>query len=65
MGGIFIYKRYNARTDSNISMHFENPRAAYDAARVKMSKLNEITIRPQKRFNGENSVSYNPIYALC
>lgn len=47
MGGLYGYKRYNERRAPTISMLFENPRAAFDAARVKMCKLNEIVIKPQ------------------
>lgn len=44
MGGLFIYKRFYAKGNMNISMHFENPRSTMEAARVKMCKLNEIMI---------------------
>lgn len=47
MGGIFVYKRYQMKKNLNIRIHFENPRAAFDAARVKVSQLNEIFINRQ------------------
>lgn len=44
MGGLFIFKRFYSKPNLDISMHFERPRAAMGAARVKMGKLNEIMI---------------------
>lgn len=51
MGGLFIYKRFYAKSDCSIRMHFENPRTAMEAARVKMCKLNEIMINRQNNNN--------------
>ncbi|XP_031628154.1 putative vitellogenin receptor isoform X2 [Contarinia nasturtii] len=53
MGALFIYKRLYGKQNINISMHFENSRSAIDAARVKMSKLNEIMIH--RRGNKNNN----------
>lgn len=44
MGGLFAFKRFYAKQNPNISMHFQNSRSAMEAARVKMSKFNEIRI---------------------
>lgn len=59
MGGLFIFKRFYAKPNSTIRMHFENPRTAMEAARVKMSKLNEIMISRQNNNNNNNSNSHN------
>lgn len=59
MGGLFVYKRFYAKPNVNIGMHFENPRSAasMEAARVKMCKLNEIMIT--RNINNNNNNIYN------
>lgn len=44
MGGLFAFKRFYVKRNPNISMHFQNSRSAMEAARVKMSKFNEIRV---------------------
>lgn len=55
MGGLFVYKRFYAKPDFNMSIHFENTRSAMEAARVKMGKLNEIMINRNNNNNNNRS----------
>lgn len=55
MGGLFVYRRFYGKPNCNISMHFENPRSAMEAARVRMCKLNEIMIHRNNNNNNNTS----------
>lgn len=50
MGGFFIYKRKFANNDVNISMHFQNPKTVYDAAKLRISRMPEM-VRNSSRLN--------------
>lgn len=50
MGGIFIYKRKCPQTDCNISMHFQNPKTAFDAAKLRICQMPEM-VRGSSRLN--------------
>lgn len=52
MGALYVYKRYIVKDDVPIGMHFENPRSAMEAARVKMCMFNEILVN---RYNNNNT----------
>lgn len=55
MGGLFAYKRFYGKQSPNISVHFQNPRSAMEAARAKICKFNEIRISRQSngtKFSG-------------
>lgn len=50
MGGFFIYKRKFTDRDINVSMHFQNPKTAFDAAKLRICKMPEI-VRGSSRLN--------------
>lgn len=45
MGSIFAYKRKLYQKKFNVSMHFQNPRSTYDAAKVKICQIPEMVSR--------------------
>lgn len=67
VGGFIVYKRKFAHRDLSVSMHFQNPRTTFDAAKVNIckiptlmhnsSRLNEIFI------NGKPDNSLYPVSA--
>lgn len=59
LGGLFAYRRFYDKPNTNISMHFENPRSALEAARVKMCKFNEIMIH--RNNNNNNNIPPCPM----
>lgn len=50
MGGIFIYQRKFSQKKFNVSMHFQNPRATMDQAKVKICQIPEV-VRRTARIN--------------
>lgn len=56
MGGLFAFKRFYAKQNPNISMHFQNTRSAMAAARVKMCKFNEIRVCRQSNSYKRNGM---------
>lgn len=50
MGGFFIYKRKLADRDINVSMHFQNPKTAFDAAKLRICQMPEM-VRGSSRLN--------------
>lgn len=57
MGGLFVYKRFYDKENIHIGMHFEKPRSAMEAARVKIVKFNEIMISRKRNNNNNNNNS--------
>lgn len=60
MGGLFAFKRFYVKQNPNISMHFQNSRSAMEAARVKMSKFNDIRISRPGNNNSKHSSNSIP-----